>query len=405
MKSEYMTFFRRTGFILLGSLLFLQPVSGDQLTFRNGRTLDCTILAVNDDYVEVSLGTGTMRISRKQLTELIRSDENTTKPRQEPTAENILSAQHAPPAHAELAAEFRELIHQRNAALDAQYMMNLYESQIQQQTRTTEQLVAELKKIHREINTTAQAIKSIQLPEQAPRTYREYKEQDELTKKKSALRDRFAELNATISRLQTELSESEKQTETLKQKINNVIAPLPIYFNAVNRFDSRYTAYKAKHRSDSMDRASKLLFEKIDYHMKRFRDETSEVVVDSWTEGNTTFVRALVNGKTSGIFIFDTGATSVTISEPFARKLGLQLGDLPVQQAVVADGRKVDAYPVMLSSVQIGDAEVKNVAAAVLGNGMNTRADGLLGMSFLRHFTIGMNGLSGKITLTRFSTD
>ncbi|WP_322607882.1 retropepsin-like aspartic protease [Pontiella agarivorans] len=386
-------------------LLGHQVAFGDQIILRNGRTLDCTILSVQAEYVEVSLGTGTVKIPKNRLERLVRTPDRKTADLSEPTSGNILSEQHAPPAHAELAAEFRQLMNQRNAALDAQYMMNLYESQIQQENLRAEQLLAKLKQMHLMIESTVNAIKAIQIPAQTPRTHREYDEKNALMQKKSALRDRLIELNAAMSGLQAERSETEKKNGDLQQKINKTIAPLPIYFNAVEQFGIRYAAYRKALSPDSIDQPARLLFDKIDYYMARFRNETSRVVIDSWNEDNTTFVRALVNGNTPGVFIFDTGATSMVISEPFARKIGLQLDHLPLQQATVADGRKVDMRPVILSSVKVGDAEVKDITAAVLGNGINSRADGLLGMSFLRHFTIGMNGRSGKVTLTRFSTD
>ena len=89
----------------------------------------------------------------------------------------------------------------------------------------------------------------------------------------------------------------------------------------------------------------------------------------------------MINGQVTS-FLVDTGATSVSISQVEAEKLGLRYmyGKRIVTQT--ANG-VVPAYQLQLSTVRIGDVEVRDVEAIVIP-GLMTHV--LLGNSFLNRF-------------------
>ncbi|TBU95901.1 retropepsin-like aspartic protease family protein [Phytopseudomonas dryadis] len=91
-----------------------------------------------------------------------------------------------------------------------------------------------------------------------------------------------------------------------------------------------------------------------------------------WPQGS-------LNG-TSFLFLFDTGATYVTLSEAHARRasLGYQAGERV--QVSTASGL-VNAWKVRLDRVSVGSLDVANVEALVLEG--ESPIDVLLGMSFL----------------------
>lgn len=93
-----------------------------------------------------------------------------------------------------------------------------------------------------------------------------------------------------------------------------------------------------------------------------------------------------VNGEPV-TFLLDTGATYVTVSPGTASRLGLQRG--PAATFSTANGR-VRGHLARLDSVALGGLAARDVRGAVnpgLGDGI-----ALLGMSYLGHFDIQLNG-------------
>jgi len=92
-----------------------------------------------------------------------------------------------------------------------------------------------------------------------------------------------------------------------------------------------------------------------------------------------------INGQPV-IFLVDTGATDVAISEKMARALGLEFG--PRVRVMTAAG-PVGAWMTRLDSVRLGTLERVNVRATITP-GLTDAA--LLGMSFLKHFSLQQEG-------------
>jgi aspartyl protease family protein len=94
-------------------------------------------------------------------------------------------------------------------------------------------------------------------------------------------------------------------------------------------------------------------------------------------------------------FLVDTGATMVSLSSADASRLGIDYRSGVRGYTVVADGRRVPTYRVMLESVSIGDLELINVEATVRDAG----GPALLGNSFLNRTEMRRDGQS--LTLTK----
>ena len=94
-------------------------------------------------------------------------------------------------------------------------------------------------------------------------------------------------------------------------------------------------------------------------------------------------------------FLVDTGATLVAIPMGEARRLGINYNKGTPGYAVLADGRRVASWRVVLDSVAVGDITLYNVDGAVT-EGSGTP---LLGMSFLNRTEMRNEGQS--LTLTK----
>lgn len=93
------------------------------------------------------------------------------------------------------------------------------------------------------------------------------------------------------------------------------------------------------------------------------------------------FAEGSINGQPL-VFLVDTGATDVAISEAAARELGIRFG--PRIQVQTAAG-PAPAWVARLDSVTVGELRLENVRATI-SPGLGNKA--LLGMSFLKNFEI-----------------
>lgn len=94
-------------------------------------------------------------------------------------------------------------------------------------------------------------------------------------------------------------------------------------------------------------------------------------------------------------FMVDTGATLVALPTSEAARLGIDYQKGTPGYSILADGRKIASYRVMLDSVTVGDVTLFNVEG-VLSQGSGIA---LLGMSFLNRTEIRREGQN--LTLTK----
>lgn len=118
------------------------------------------------------------------------------------------------------------------------------------------------------------------------------------------------------------------------------------------------------------------------------------VVVNFQKQGSYILVNGVINYHYPAVFYLDTGASLTMITKEDAEALGIDLLSAKEVPTRLADGRRVVLPVVVLDSLRVGDAEVKNVEAAV----SNVR---LLGLSYLKHFRVTIDNISGQLHLER----
>ena len=85
-------------------------------------------------------------------------------------------------------------------------------------------------------------------------------------------------------------------------------------------------------------------------------------------------------------FLVDTGATDIAISERLARSIGVEFGP-PINLMTAAGPSR--GWITRLDTVEVGVLALQNVRASI-SPGLGE--DALLGMSFLRHFSLVQEG-------------
>jgi clan AA aspartic protease (TIGR02281 family) len=125
--------------------------------------------------------------------------------------------------------------------------------------------------------------------------------------------------------------------------------------------------------------------------------------VEMRRKGGVFEVDVTLNGTVTTPMIFDTGASFVAISAPFAAKLGLnpQSSDRTVQLHD-ATGGVTSAKLMTISSVRVGPFTVKNVDCVVLPPDKHD-VPLLLGQSFISQFTHKVD--NGRLLLSKVETN
>lgn len=134
---------------------------------------------------------------------------------------------------------------------------------------------------------------------------------------------------------------------------------------------------------------------------KRTNNFEGKNVIKMKMSGGVYLIPAVVNGANMD-FIFDTGASDITISQVealFLYRQGTLTEDdfIGVQQYQIADGSISEGSIINLKTVQIGNKVLRNVKASIIHN---THAPLLLGQSALNRFgQITINYKNNEITL------
>ncbi len=103
---------------------------------------------------------------------------------------------------------------------------------------------------------------------------------------------------------------------------------------------------------------------------------------------NSIAVPVMVNAKTMGTFIIDTGSSYTVITPRLASKLGVEITpDTPRISMITANG-VIQAPLVTLNEVVIGRVRVYHVQAVVQDLGKDLMLSGLLGLNFFKGKTL-----------------
>lgn len=120
--------------------------------------------------------------------------------------------------------------------------------------------------------------------------------------------------------------------------------------------------------------------------MSLARDSEGRALVVLQRQRNGHFSAAgAINGYAVP-FLVDTGATDVAVSERLARAIGLEFGP---RIGIMTAAGPVSGWMTRLDSVRLGAFELRDVRATI-APGLGEQA--LLGMSFLKHFSIVQEG-------------
>jgi clan AA aspartic protease (TIGR02281 family) len=119
------------------------------------------------------------------------------------------------------------------------------------------------------------------------------------------------------------------------------------------------------------------------------------------TVQNHIMVRAMLNQQEYATLLLDTGAGQTFVTPDTAQRLGLSpAADTPTRTTTMVGGRQVEVPMVRLATLAIGNARRDNLPVGVLASFPQAPFfDGILGGSFLEHFTLTLDYAGSRLWL------
>lgn len=130
------------------------------------------------------------------------------------------------------------------------------------------------------------------------------------------------------------------------------------------------------------------------------RPFNEEITVPLTKSGGSFLVHVILNQERSALLIVDTGASMTVLSTQVAIDLGI-LGTTDNELLTVnTAGGSVQVNMNYLSSISVGTAQATNVAVALHDlPDIPEHIEGLLGMSFLKHFLVTLDAEHARLIL------
>ncbi|MEZ6197538.1 MAG: aspartyl protease family protein [Planctomycetota bacterium] len=130
----------------------------------------------------------------------------------------------------------------------------------------------------------------------------------------------------------------------------------------------------------------------------RFSEGPGKVVIDYAPGARSIIAEVRINGRASGEFIIDTGATASFIPDGLAARAGLDTSDRVPRVSVRTAGneRRLPYSP--CGSIAIGGLAVENIDV-IVGDLPGTGQRGLLGMDFLGKFGFENDAENGRFVI------
>ena len=355
------------------ALLIHAQVGADTVQLKNGKSFEGIIKKETRTEVTINIGLGTIAFKKDQIAAIKRSESEQL---QGAWQRRYLSkGKYVPPGLNDLANSFNELEANRRLAMKAKTKNSLL-----QRRRT--RLFKELTTTKSEMSLIAERIQSI-VPERNVKLY------NSLVKKQNRLSSRSVIVR---NGLQNDTDEATTHRESIAN-----------YLQQLSNFKTELEGEKKNNPNRSGDDKVAYFFNTIDQHVRDFSTEFHDIEVPHDQRQGHMIITVRLNDKIDGKFLLDTGATFVTLSATLANRLNIKLSSRNQIPVTLANGSKVNAQPVMLKSVQVGDARVNGVAAMIFHEAPNEGVDGLLGMSFLREFMISMDPVNKKLVFQKFN--
>jgi len=352
------------------AVLLAAAARADTVYLANGNQMKGVVVSRTKTSLVLDIGYGTVTLNAADVLKVVRGEGDKSAEGDAMRRRRFESGEKVPPGAESLDAAFRAAAGQREKALDAKAQDKTLDAERQ---AIVERLPAE-----KESFRQAAADLAERSPNVDARAYN------------SAVGD----MNAAGAAIQSD----QLRLEQIEDERRAVSAEIHRYLDAWRALDAALKSAPARAlASGSAEQKAYAAWLKGE-SAAMGRDFRSDAIA-SETRGDRLIVKVLINGKETGRFLVDTGASATLLYRGFAERLALgPAADVGRTKTRVADGRTIEAQIVRLDTMQVGKSEVDG-ALAVVVPADEPDFDGLLGMTFLNHFVARVDTANGRLVL------
>lgn len=351
------------------------PAISDVVTLRNGRTLDGIIEKETSAEVILNVGVGAVTLKRSQIAAIERSDTaQKEKIEKDWQAKYFTHERYTPADLRDFTAQFTGLQNKRRDAVEA--------------VRRSAQVLKERADMKKELARLDSDITRLMssIPSKQPDTPEALKTYNETVTQANAARARAAVLQNAIK----------KGAESADEHRRVVMD----YMELFNLFEDSFARERTRNANTTNEQVA-AFFAGTEQWIRDAGAEFKELSAPCEDYSGHALINARINDEFDVKLLLDTGSSFVVFSEALARRMKLALPDEAGIKLVQANGSEMGAKLVLLNSMQVGDARVENVPAAVIAQEGIPGIDGLLGMTFLREFSVGIDSANNKVVFRK----
>jgi len=365
---------------MLFTVLALQAYA-DVVYLKNDRKMKGIVTSETKKEVMLDLGCGTITILKKDIARIEKATEGEKKKIIQTWQNKYIGTGRWIPEGAKgLFSNLEDVKEERIEVVKAKRRSDSLQRTIDSQARELSGLYAKSEELNTELNQMT-------------------KESDVFAYNKLV-----AEINSTsakIGKLIQDTGGAEQRKKDLDKTFSNEMKD---YVNNLTSFTESFNKKYALLKKEGISEEDKSFYGWVEEEVSNLHEEFERKEIGFSKDKAGIVVSATLNGKVTGAFIVDTGASLVTISKRIASQLGIVGGEKGRKiKLVLANGKSITADPVILESVDVGGSEVKNVMAAIIEDPPEPNIDGLLGMSFLSNFFIKIDSNENSLMLEKFN--
>ncbi|MFO7534410.1 MAG: aspartyl protease family protein [Kiritimatiellia bacterium] len=352
------------------------PAGADTIHLTNGNTIEGIIAAETGDSITLRVPGGNATVPRStiRVVTLDTAAENEALDKRW-ESRRILQSSYVPPGLEPLAAQFRTLRDLRRRAFEARESLFKSDDVLRANDEERNRLQAQYRAANTELQNTSAVTNQAAY--------------NRLVAENNRLRAQLL--------LRQEDFETEQNARPARMKmISDYLAGLEQASNALA------SARRTQQGIAKTPAGTREFLERLSADQLTFSTDFQKFEIQSFRRGNATVAAVLINNRTWGNFILDTGAEVVALSRGFAKKAGLNLEEGRPTTLVMANGASVEGVTIRLASLKVGGLEQTGVLAAVLPEVPEKDIDGLLGMNVLQFFLIRPNA-EGRLELEQFA--
>ncbi len=361
--------------LFLSLLIFSFSLFADRVYLKNGRSIEGVITKEAAGDITVNIGSGTITLDIKDIDSIYRySASEQARMMGKWSYKYYLRPEFVSGNFKDIAEEFKQLELLRGKAIESKKTKDAGEKEIARLEIELEGLKAELAKVSREFTETS--------PDKDIEKY------NSLVQDSNTLSSRIRLAGYNKENLQ-------KQMSSLDKYISEYVNELRIFNHALSE--------KTDSLSGKLSSKEKYFLAGINKQLTDMEGDFRIYPVSYNSLGSSLVVRVLINGLVTVNLVVDTGASLIVIPMNIADKAGVKIDKNRTMAVTLANGRKVKAFLVMLDKVKVGEVELSNVRASVLEKEEGGAISGLLGMSFLKNFSVRIDAKNNKLILEKFN--